>query len=139
MAELDPKAFLGNWRVRRRISDAATGWISLFRGQAEITPTSFFEEGTIRFRDQTFPAERRYLLDWQPSELVIRRPDGSFFIALTPNPQQQVTHHCGDDLYQGRFLFSGHAWVEIWEVTGPRKNYCSISHYSRLPASGHAG
>lgn len=89
----------------------------------------------IRFRDQSYPAERRYRLAWQPSELVIRRPDGTFFIALAPEPQQRVTHHCGDDLYQGRFLFSGRdRWVEIWDVTGPRKNYRSISHYARLPA-----
>jgi hypothetical protein len=121
VVELDPRAFQGSWHVRRRITDAATGWVSRFQGRARITPTLFHEEGTIRFRDQSFPAERR------------------FFIALSAAPRQQVTHHCGDDLYQGRFLFSGDAWVEIWDVSGPRKTYRSISHYARLPAPESAG
>jgi hypothetical protein len=44
-----------------------------------------------------------------------------------------VLHHCGDDLYEGRFIFrSRDFWIEFWRASGPRKRYASLTRYERI-------
>ncbi|MTH76381.1 DUF6314 family protein [Paracoccus aestuariivivens] len=124
--------FLGSWKVKRRIDDAKTGWVTRFEGLAVITQDLFHEDGFIRLQRQTLPSQRSYRLDWGNASVDVRRPSGAPFITLQTAGVQKVQHLCGDDLYRGLFLFSDkNRWAEAWVVEGPRKKYRSFSHYWR--------
>lgn len=123
-------ACFGTWQVQRRIKDALLGSIVTFRGVATLTADQFAEEGEVIFPHGSYPSSRRYLLTWGTSQVHVARPDGAPFITLAASRRQQVIHHCGADLYRGRFLFHGpKGWAEAWSVTGPRKSYQSFSLY----------
>ena len=132
MKGLDLNEVLGEWQVRRRISDAPTGLVTRFQGTAQISDSTFHETGMIQFQNQRLSSQRQYLLEWSDGAVEVRRPDGSPFITLEAQGIQRVVHHCGDDLYRGLFMFaSNRRWAEIWTVRGPRKNYRSVSQYWR--------
>jgi hypothetical protein len=58
---------------------------------------------------------------------------GAHFVHLGLAPDQRVLHHCGDDLYEGRFIFrSRDFWIEFWRASGPRKRYASLTRYERI-------
>lgn len=126
-------AFLGNWSVRRKIVDYRTGGVFSFEGEAVLTNTSFEERGQIDYGAGAFSAERAYRIQTDGDSISVLFANGARFIELGPAVSQAVHHHCGQDIYLGRFFFRGReAWAERWRVSGPRKHYASLAHYRRL-------
>lgn len=124
---------LGSWHVRRTVIDFLAGTRCVFSGQAVVTADAFEETGGIRIGERTLPASRGYRLERRGDTIAVLRADGSAFISLDGRASQSVRHDCGADLYVGRLLFRGpHEWAEAWRVKGPRKNYASLSRFSRL-------
>ncbi|MET2825432.1 DUF6314 family protein [Mesorhizobium shangrilense] len=130
---LPADAFIGSWHVRRTVIDFNGGPPCVFSGQAVVTADAFTESGEIRLGDRTLPASRSYRLERLGDTILVQRADGSAFISLDGRASQTVRHDCGSDVYIGRFLFRGpDEWAEGWRVKGPRKNYASLSRFSRL-------
>jgi hypothetical protein len=45
----------------------------------------------------------------------------------------QVSHACGDDLYEGRFIaLDAGRWQSRWTVAGPRKDQVILTLYTRV-------
>jgi Arc/MetJ-type ribon-helix-helix transcriptional regulator len=130
---------VGNWTVSRTMIDFLARATYSFSGDAVVTADAFTEHGLMRIGDQDMPASRRYRLDVLEHSTRILHADGRDFIELVPKAAQTVHHHCGADIYAGRFFFRGpDEWVETWRVKGPRKNYASLGRFRRLydPSSG---
>ena len=124
---------LGCWHVRRTVIDFLAGTSCVFSGQAVVTADAFVETGDIRIGERRLAASRSYRLEKRGDMITVLRADGSAFISLDGRASQSVRHDCGADLYVGRLLFRGpHEWAEAWRVKGPRKNYASLSRFSRL-------
>lgn len=124
--------FLGEWTVSRVIFDRNGMGRVVFDGSVIIDRDRFDERGEGVFNGYRSSATRIYLLQFSPGRAIVRFPDSREFIRLDEEPVQTVLHHCGDDTYRGRFFFlSAVAWIETWQVTGPRKNYRSIARYQR--------
>ena len=129
----------GDWTVRRTMIDFLAGATYNFTGNALMTADAFAERGVMQIGAHAMPASRAYKLERRGHLIRILRADGSEFILLEPKAVQSVQHHCGADVYVGRFLFRGpDEWAEAWRVKGPRKNYASLSRFRRLDA-GDAG
>ncbi|MGX9142019.1 DUF6314 family protein [Mesorhizobium sp. 128a] len=129
----------GDWTVRRTIIDFLAGATYNFTGNAAVTADAFTERGVMQIGAHAMPASRAYRLELRDHSIRILRADGSEFILLEPKAAQSVQHHCGADVYAGRFLFRGpDEWAEAWRVKGPRKNYASFSRFHRLDA-GNVG
>lgn len=131
---LRPADFVGLWQVRRRLVDHLGHETLGFAGQARIGTTSITEAGEIRSGRGTLEAKRLYLLEMDAAGVDVRFAGGAHFVHLGLAPDQRVLHHCGDDLYEGRFIFrSRDCWIEFWRVSGPRKRYASLTRYERIP------
>ncbi|MBA1141691.1 DUF6314 family protein [Mesorhizobium neociceri] len=123
------------WTVRRTMIDFLARTSYKFTGNAVVTANAFTERGVMQIGAHAMPASRAYKLERRGHLIVILRADGSEFIELEPKATQNVQHHCGADVYAGRFLFRGpDEWAEAWRVKGPRKNYASLSRFRRLDA-----
>lgn len=124
----------GIWRVRRKVVDHMAGQQIVFEGMATITGDTFVEQGEVVADGRALPAIRRYRLQRSGSATEVLFSDGRPFATFGELPNQRVEHHCGDDLYAGRFLFiRPDFWVEFWRVRGPRKRYISLTQFERLP------
>lgn len=131
-----PADFIGLWHVRRRLVDHRGQEKIGFVGQALIEATSITETGEMRSSRGAMEAKRLYLLAMDDAGVDVRFAGGSDFVRLGLAPDQRVLHHCGDDLYNGRFLFrSRDCWIEFWRVSGPRKRYASLTRYERIPGA----
>ena len=127
------KAMCGRWSVSRIIFDRRGMGRMLFEGIATIDEARFEERGDMHIAGQRSEGSRTYHLQFSDGQVFVQFPDGRDFIRLDERPIQHVHHLCGSDTYRGRFLFlSPDAWGEAWHVTGPRKDYKSISRYTRL-------
>jgi hypothetical protein len=80
-----------------------------------------------------FEARRAYLWSFEGTGVVVRFDDETPFHSFTAIGQSDGTvHHCGADTYRVRYDFSHWPrWQATWRVTGPRKDYLSVSDYSR--------
>lgn len=125
--------FLGEWAVKRVVLDRTSMGRVFFDGSVTIDRDRFDERGEGLFNGYRSSTTRIYRLQFSPERAIVLFPDGREFIRLDDRPVQTVLHHCGDDTYRGRFFFlSSVAWIETWQVTGPRKNYRSFARYQRL-------
>lgn len=134
----DLAAFFGHYTVARRIEDRRAGQTVRFEGRAQIaegaTPHSalYRETGEMRIPPQgRFTAERSYLWRAQAGRIVVKFDDGRPFHDFDPVSGGAATEHlCGQDWYLGGYDFSGWPqWSVIWEVSGPRKDYRSVTRY----------
>ena len=92
------------------------------------------EAGTLTLvTGTTLQAERSYLWDEQESDIAVRFADGKPFHSFTPDGSATGTSHlCGADWYNVTYDFMRWpAWSAAWVVTGPHKEYTSITHYRR--------
>jgi len=129
--------FLGRFSVERRIEDRRAGAQSWFEGRAEITAQDdgalYLEKGDLILGAQRFTAERSYL--WRPAgaRIEVLFDDGRPFHDFDPVSGGQATEHlCGDDVYRGGYDFrEWSCWSVTWEVSGPRKDYASVTWYVR--------
>lgn len=133
IAPISTDAILGRWSVSRVILDrCGMGWMH-FDGIADIDPVKFDEQGEMRIAGQRSQGRRTYHLRFGEGHVIVQFPDGREFIRLDGRPVQHVHHLCGDDAYKGRLFFlSPDQWGEVWHVTGPRKDYKSVSRYTRV-------
>ncbi len=104
-----------------------------FKGTAEITRDTFKESGELQIGYSRIESVRSYTLNTRDEGVEVLYPDMRPFVWISAKPVQRVHHHCGEDEYRGRFFFlNQHLLVEVWEVVGPRKNYRSITTFTRL-------
>ncbi|WP_138465392.1 DUF6314 family protein [Poseidonocella sp. HB161398] len=130
----------GTWAVTRQIADARTGGTARLEGLARFHPDDgglrYDEEGVLTLPGgQSFAATRRYLWRFGPPVRVLFA-DGRLFHVLDPaDPEAELVHHCGDDLYRGRYRAGAAFWETEWHVTGPRKDQVSRIRYRRTGTS----
>jgi hypothetical protein len=146
----DLRDFLtGTWRVSRTVRDAKLGQDGTFEGTATFEPAAggdllLRETGVMRFGGHVGPAEQtyRYAFPDGPGRALVFRHDGTPFHDLDLSTgTAEAVHHCGADLYRGRFRVEGRdAWVVEWLVGGPRKDYHMVTRHSRLvpPMEGYS-
>lgn len=129
----------GRWRIVRTVDDRLAGLKGDFEGVATFLATAephvldYLEIGTINFGPFAHAAERRYR--WRcrgPDRATVLFEDGRFFHRVQPEGRiAAVSHTCGRDLYEGRYVFeSDDCWHLQWRVTGPRKDYTMDSTYT---------
>lgn len=127
-------AFLGAWRVSRRVLDRMRGSLYRFDGKAVLTPDGFEEDGRMWIDGRAFTAARRYRLEAREGALVVRFPAGNLFFELDFSGPGRIRHLCGRDIYDGRLVArSADLWAESWRVRGPDKDYTSLAIYRRGP------
>lgn len=129
--------FLGRYDVSRRIKDRHAGAETTFEGGAEITAdgdgAAYREKGHLILGTQRFEAERRYLWRAQGPLIAVLFEDGRPFHDFDPHAGGQASEHlCGADWYRGGYdLSKWPCWAVTWDVTGPRKDYTSVTRYVR--------
>jgi hypothetical protein len=142
----DLRAFLtGAWRIARTVKDARNGQDGGFDGTAVFAPLAdggllLTESGTMRLGGYTGPAEQtyRYAFPDGPGRAEVFRHDGTPFHRLDlATGTAEAVHHCGADLYQGMFRVLGpDEWIVEWAVSGPRKDYHTVTRHFRVSAGG---
>lgn len=136
--KLTPEDFAGVWTISRQITDMRILESGTLQGEAEFTPTDaglhYHERGTLVFAGGApVLAERSYQWTFTEDAVHVAHGDGTPFhsFALTGGPEA-TPHLCGEDMYRGVYSFvSFPDWRVTWSVTGPRKNYRSVTDYSR--------
>ncbi|MEM7527566.1 MAG: DUF6314 family protein [Pseudomonadota bacterium] len=145
MDEATERYFRGHWAMRRIIENVAEGVIGEFWGEARFDAVpppaeegmlACREEGVLRFRGHDYHAERGSL--WRfpgPGEVEVQYTDGRPFHAF-PTKDPVAEHLCGEDLYRVRYDFGPSAWMSVWEVQGPDKDYQMMTEYRRMKEKG---
>lgn len=137
----DLRSYLsGRWRVTRTMVDLRDAIRGTLEGTAQFTPVGgsllYKELGTLSFGAHRGPAEQQ--LDFAfPSEVAraeVAFRDGRAFHPLDlSRGEDNLTHACNPDLYEGRFLaLDANRWQSTWKVTGPRKDQQIATLYTRL-------
>ena len=128
----------GAWTLARRIRDARAGAVLRLSGTARFEPAGaaaleYSENGVLTLPDgQRLAAERRHRWLDVPGGAEVLFADGRPFHALRWAPVAAAQHPCGEDRYQVRYDFRRWpVWWAIWRVTGPGKDYLSVSRYRR--------
>lgn len=110
-----------------------------FAGHAVLTPVAkdmldYHEAGQMRFgAAPPMQATRRYRWQFGPDLVQVRFADGRDFHSFVPAGQVAGTDHpCGADHYRVVYDFTRWPdWRATWDVTGPRKDYTSVTDYMR--------
>ncbi len=128
--------FEGNWGLVRRIDDARAGAVSHFEGEARFTPDgaglAYHETGLLHLPGAApMRAERRYLWRAVPEGIAVQYEDGRpFHLIRAGQAQAEDSHDCAPDRYDVRYDFSAWPdWQQIWQVSGPRKDYHLVSNF----------
>lgn len=132
----DLSVWVGAYRVARQIEDHHTGQAATFAGRAEITATAtgalYREAGQLQLaQGGAFHAERVYLWAVCGPRIAVFFEDGRPFHDFDPIDGGAATEHlCGHDWYRGGYdVARWPEWQVTWDVTGPRKNYRSVTRY----------
>ena len=138
--------FIGLWTITREITDFSGGPNAQLTGRcdfvAEGAGLTQAEVGTLQVMGSStaLKAERRYRWQAQGEVIAVFFDDGRFFHAFDPRGEEaQAEHDCPPDRYEVRYTFGvGEltAWTVEWRVRGPRKDYLSVTHFSRAVAHG---
>ena len=131
--------FEGTWQIEREITDRLAGRNGRLTGQATLTRQTadtllYDEEGTLTLADGTaLAATRRYQWHFQQDRVDMRFEDGAAFHSFVPHGYVDGTEHpCGDDIYNVRYDFiPWPRWRAVWVVKGPRKDYTSVTEFTR--------
>jgi hypothetical protein len=139
-------AFLGDWRLRRRIADLRegetgrlVGEVRFGRGESGLVER---QEGTLRLPGRPpLSAMRTYLWSEPAGRLVVRFADGRPFHELAADEAApEAEHRCGADLYRVRYDFRRWPrWRTVWHVRGPRKDLVIVSALAPLAPDGTSG
>jgi hypothetical protein len=133
-----PADFAGDWTLLRRIRDARAGVEGTFTGAARLSPMGrglrYDERGRLDLPGQpSLEATRSYL--WHeagPGRIEILHDDGRPFHSFALGPVAEAEHACPPDLYRVSYDFSRWPdWSATWVVSGPRKDYTSVTDYRR--------
>ncbi|MFT5630721.1 MAG: hypothetical protein ACI82I_001067 [Gammaproteobacteria bacterium] len=130
--------FLGDWRLTRQITDALHGQDGQLDGLARFASDGdglhYTENGQLTLTTgAVLQADRTYLWNTDANGIAVRFADGTAFHRFDPiGHTTGTTHLCGADTYNVAYDFEHWPnWSATWNVTGPRKNYRSISRYNR--------
>jgi hypothetical protein len=138
---------LGAWGVERRLVDRRSGVTGTLAGRAEFLATAdpavlrYEERGELRFGGHRGPARRTLLYHEMPGGAAeVRFADGRAFYRLDLHSGHWTERYgCGRDQYVVSFLVRGPGRLEErWQVTGPRKDYDSVTTLTRLDVSSLA-
>jgi hypothetical protein len=142
----------GEWDVVREIADHRTGVAGSFRGQASLRPRptsadadadagsldgdvlEFTEHGELRFGAHRGPASRRlrYYGRSDGSADVRFADDREFYRLDLRSGSCRAVHPCRADRYAVTVTWlSEDSFTEVWQVTGPAKDYDMTSVYTR--------
>ena len=127
--------FLGSYTLERRIVDRKAATESRFEGKAVISKGAegalYQENGHLILAGQRFEAERTYLWRETGGRIFVSFADGRAFHDFDPVKGGDATRHlCGEDWYLGGYdMEDWPRWRVTWEVSGPRKDYTSITDY----------
>lgn len=136
----DLRVFLdGIWRVERAVRGPQSAALSALRGTAEFTPAGggmrYTEYGRLSFGDSAVLAERRFHYDFPtPDRAAVRFRCGQPFhdLDLTTG-RDSVVHLRAGDVYRGRYRVDDpRTWWVCWWITGPRKNFRTLTRYRRI-------
>lgn len=129
--------FSGRWGIDRQIVDRRANRRLSMRGEVEFVPDGnglFCEERGMLDPGDGAPAleaVRRYL--WRAAgrgRIGVRFEDGRPFHHFDLAPRSEAVHRCPPDLYRAVYDFSDWPrWSVTWTVTGPRKDYDSVTCY----------
>ena len=105
-------------------------------GEALFVPTGrglrCEEAGTLVYGGVTVEARRVYLWRAVPGGVAVDYEDGRSFHRFS-FAAAKAEHICTPDLYRVAYDFSTWPhWRAEWHVTGPRKDYTSLTRYHRL-------
>lgn len=131
----------GEWDVVRQIADHRSGQVGSFRGRASFRPPvsqpsvlDFTEHGELRFGGHEGPASRslRYY-GRTDGGADVRFADGREFYRLDLRGGAcQAVHPCHADRYAVTVTcLSPDSFTEVWQVTGPAKDYDMTTVYTR--------
>jgi len=131
--------FLGEWQLERVITDHAGDMSGTLAGTVTFSAVDegglvYREEGTLHLaQGAQFTAQRQYHWRWETEEVIVTFADGAAFHSFAPSGVGAGTAHlCGADLYNVTYDFADWpAWQAVWQVKGPRKDYTSVSRYTR--------
>ena len=130
--------FLGEWQITREITDFRILEAGTLEGLARFTPADagllYHERGTLRFAGGVpLVAERSYLWRFTDTDVFVAYADGAPFHSFPLEGGPEATPHlCGEDMYRGTYSFVGFPdWQVTWTVKGPRKDYRSVTRYTR--------
>lgn len=123
----------------KRVIDDRLGHVEgHFEGRAWFRPDgealAYHEEGQLQLGEvPSMASEQNHLWRAKAGRIFVAYGDGRAFHDFDP-AQPDARHLCDPDEYRVRYDFSRWPdWTAVWVVSGPRKDYTMISHYS--PAS----
>ena len=135
--KLSAADFAGSWRITRQITDMRILESGTLEGEATFTPMEgglhYREEGSLIFAGSApVKAERSYQWTFFDDAVHVAYADGSPFHSFPLTGGADATPHlCGQDMYRGTYSFVRFPdWQVTWSVTGPRKNYRSVTRYT---------
>ena len=125
--------FEGRWALKRHIEDRKTGVPVTLIGGAQIEQephgARYLEKGLLTIGETKVEAVRVY--HWRTDEngeISVYFEDGRFFHRIGHGDHPRASHPCSPDLYEGAYDFSlWPEWRLTWHVSGPRKDYTSIT------------
>ncbi len=131
--------FAGPWTLHRSIDDRHSAQQGDFRGTATFQKTqsnqlTYLETGHIQFGNgPVLSAHRSYQWLFCAEKVEVLFEDGAQFHSFVAAGCVAGTDHpCGEDYYTVFYDFSDWPkWTATWIVNGPRKDYTSVSQYSR--------
>jgi hypothetical protein len=129
--------FAGDWRLARDITAPDGTPQGRFDGVARFVPVAggyaYAEEGTLVLPGAApMRAERRYRWRAEGGRIAVCFADGRAFHALDPGAVAEAEHWCDPDTYRVAYDFTlWPLWTATWRVTGPRKDYISVTTYRR--------
>jgi len=131
--------FKGTWQITREITDRLAGQSGKLDGVAALTEAGpgilhYEESGRLQMGDgPVLEAVRRYQWHFSETGVDMTFEDGSTFHSFVPHGYVSGTDHpCGDDTYAVRYDFiPWPRWRSVWVVTGPRKDYTSVTEFTR--------
>ena len=128
----------GNWRVKRQIEDRLAKQDNWFSGEAQFVGTeaalNYKEVGELTVGETRLEAAQSY--KWhciQKDAATIYYSDGREFHQIKVEGQTANAEHlCSEDIYRAAYTFhSNDNWQVTWQVSGPRKDYTSVTTYRR--------
>lgn len=137
--------FAGEWTLLRRIRDRRSGTLARLSGRARFAARDagleYREHGTLNLGGGIFVANRTYLWRRDGPLITVAFGDGRPFHHFDPwDGAPCAAHDCAPDTYGVRYAFGRWpAWRTVWTVTGPGKDYVSVSAYRRLRSVGASG
>ncbi|TDL79578.1 trigger factor [Palleronia sediminis] len=134
--------FAGDWTLMRAIEDRRLGRSGLFEGHATFRPEGavlrYDEAGRLSLGGATMAARQTHLWRLEGGRIHVSFADGRPFHDFDPDLAEAAARHdCAPDLYRAIYGFGDWpCWTLRWQVTGPVKDYTSLSRYRPANAAG---